>query len=230
MNLHCFSLFNLSTIVRVSVASVIICHFFYHLYKGSVTPETAVISSQIPCASLVFIPKIVHQTYKTRDLPSNYREWRQSCIDLNPDWEFKIWTDDDNQNLVQMHYPHLLSIYNNYDRKIKKIDMVRYLMLDHYGGVYLDMDMTCLRPFGTLFDNSKDSTVATQGMEEYANAFMASPPHHPLLSEVITALPEAARMPDVLDATDPGFLTHRILRKTETSWRSLAQSTIYGNQ
>lgn len=96
-----------------------------------------------------------------------------------------------------MHYPHLLSVYNNYDRKIKKIDMVRYLMLDHYGGVYLDMDMTCLRPFRTLSDNSKDFTVATQGIEEYANAFMASPPHHPLSSEVITALPEAARMPDV---------------------------------
>jgi hypothetical protein len=31
------------------------------------------------------IKHIVHQTYKSKDLPENYAEWRQHCIELNPD-------------------------------------------------------------------------------------------------------------------------------------------------
>ena len=30
---------------------------------------------------------------------------------LNSDWEFKLWTDDFNQKLVEEDYPHLLELY-----------------------------------------------------------------------------------------------------------------------
>lgn len=59
-------------------------------------------------------------------------------------------------------HPHLLHrtapmtttllSYDAYDKKIKKIDSVRYFYLYHIGGLYYDMDMTCLKPFSTILD------------------------------------------------------------------------------
>ena len=100
-------------------------------------------------------PKIVHQSWKSRDLPASFKKWRQSCVDLNPDWEFRVWTDKENRELVKDHYPHLLKLYDTYDVHIKRIDMVRYLYLHKVGGVYIDLDFACLAPFGDLFEGKE---------------------------------------------------------------------------
>lgn len=77
------------------------------------------------------IPKVVHQTYSSTDLPLNYQTWRNDCISKNPEWEFKLWTDDDNSKLVSDHYPHLVDW-----RKVnkKKDDLVKLLYLHKFGG------------------------------------------------------------------------------------------------
>jgi mannosyltransferase OCH1-like enzyme len=98
------------------------------------------------------IPKIIHQTYKSNDLPHHFKVWREECIRLNPEWEFKLWTDEDNLQLVEEHYPHMLELYNSYDWYIKRVDMARYLILHKFGGLYMDFDMTCLKPFNNTFD------------------------------------------------------------------------------
>ena len=177
----------------------------------------------LPLSQPRHVPKIVHQTWKSQVIPSPYREWRQECIDLNPDWEFKIWTDDDNRELVKLHYPSFLSTYDAYDLNIKRIDSARYMMLHRYGGLYMDLDITCLRPFGTILDVPNTVYVAEQftladmnvktprGMQRrqkrVANAFMAAPAHHGLFTDILATLPHTAREIAVLKATGPRFLT-----------------------
>ena len=56
-------------------------------------------------ATMPRAPKIIHHTWKTAKLPAKQQTWRDKCIDLNPDWEFKLWTDADNAALVQTLYP-----------------------------------------------------------------------------------------------------------------------------
>jgi mannosyltransferase OCH1-like enzyme len=59
----------------------------------------------------------------------------------------------ENRKLVEEHYVERLPLYDGYeDVNIKRIHTVRYLYLDHYGGVYMDMDFTCLQLFGSEFD------------------------------------------------------------------------------
>jgi mannosyltransferase OCH1-like enzyme len=36
------------------------------------------------------IPKIIHQTYKNESIPVVWQEAQQSCIDLHPDYEYKV--------------------------------------------------------------------------------------------------------------------------------------------
>lgn len=36
------------------------------------------------------IPKIIHQTYKNNTIPEQWKQGQQSCIDLHPDYEYKV--------------------------------------------------------------------------------------------------------------------------------------------
>ena len=53
---------------------------------------------------------------------------------MNPDWEYKLWTDEDLHELVQDHYPELEELYLSYPNPVQRADMGRYLVLDHCGG------------------------------------------------------------------------------------------------
>jgi inositol phosphorylceramide mannosyltransferase catalytic subunit len=192
--------------------------------------STSALARMLPTVSREgHVPKIVHQTWKSTKLPSPYREWRQECIDLNPGWEFKIWTDDDNRELVRLHYPSFLTTYDNYDVNIKRVDSARYMILHRHGGVYMDLDMSCLQPFGQIFDaphtfyaaeqfsridvgTSKRRKIRRQ-LSKVANAFMAAPSNHSLITAMLAELPNTAKQRAVLTATGPRFLT------TMINWR-----------
>ena len=36
------------------------------------------------------IPKIIHQTYINESIPTHWKEPQQSCLDLHPDYEYKV--------------------------------------------------------------------------------------------------------------------------------------------
>jgi hypothetical protein len=169
------------------------------------------------------VPRIIHQTYKSHDLPANYYAWREECKRLNPCWEFKLWTDQDNLKFVRQKFPRFFPYYMAYTAKIKRIDSVRYLILYLYGGVYFDLDMTCLRPFHErTFDKVNTFYVASQfdanvapdlARGRYANAFMAASPRHSVLEEIINRLP-SQRNKGVLKATGPRLLTSVVEQTT----------------
>lgn len=95
------------------------------------------------------IPKIIHHT-----APADERQWhyiwhecRKSWMDKFPDFEFKIWNDEDNRNLVKSDYSDFLEMYDNLPHKIMRVDFSRFCMLHKYGGFYVDMDIYCYKNF-----------------------------------------------------------------------------------
>ena len=72
----------------------------------------------------------------------------------NPKTKMIIWDEPKLDKLVKQHYPHLLSIWNQFPTPFYKIDFGRYLVLKRYGGMYLDLDMECVRPLPP--DNEMD--------------------------------------------------------------------------
>ena len=137
---------------------------------------------------------------------------------LNPDWTFWLWTDEDNRELIRQHYPHFLSVYDGYDVKMKRIDAARIFYLHRYGGIYLDLDFTCLKPFtkfalpsgAAVFSHQYPTHLAVRKADSVANNFMASPPAHPLYGFLIRKLVVSARK-SLLYATGPNFLTAGIV-------------------
>ena len=163
------------------------------------------------------IPKIVHQEYKDEDLPANMKAWREGCMRLNPDWEFKLWTDDMNQQLIEEDYPHLLDLYNGYDQKIKRIDMIRFVYLHKFGGVYIDLDVACMKPFGTIFQEYPNKFIVVNQFKkqrDYANNIMAASEGHEIFQDIFNTLPSTKRNV-VIESAGGLFLQYHVLPKTK---------------
>ncbi|MCJ1286152.1 hypothetical protein MMC26_005497 [Xylographa opegraphella] len=91
------------------------------------------------------IPKIIHQVFHdwkfhNQTMPSDWDEVRQTCIDSNKGWEYRLWTEQSSRELIETHYPWFLSTYDGYKFPVQRVDAVRYFILLKYGGIYLDLD------------------------------------------------------------------------------------------
>lgn len=178
--------------------------------------------------SSVEIPKVVHQTYKSATFPPRLQAYRDSWKRFLPDWEHRLWLDEDNRNLVKEHYPWFLSTYDSYDQNIKRVDAARLFMMHRHGGVYADTDVEAVRDPSPLFAGRHDliffaqSSIrcgraarvqVPQGEESVGaipNALMASVPGHPFWIYLASKLVSARREGLVMWATGPSRLTEAL--------------------
>ena len=63
-------------------------------------------------------------------------EW---CAYADPELP-KMWTDAKSRELIATEYPWFLNTFDNYTHPIQRADAIRYFVLAHYGGVYIDLD------------------------------------------------------------------------------------------
>ena len=119
-------------------------------------------------------------------------------MELNPSWTFRLWSDADNRQLIAEHYPSFLGVYDNYTIPMQRVDAARLFQVHRFGGLYLDLDFACLKPFE--MNNSirhGEATFSYQYMDPHrlgaiANNVFAAPPQHPLFSFIIRGLPYGA--------------------------------------
>lgn len=110
--------------------------------------------------------KIIHQTWKTNQLPGLFKNWSESWKACLPDWEYRFYTDDDNRAYIAKHFPSLLEQYDRYgseedasltyDPTIRRVDMAKYAYLAAEGGLYVDMDMECMKDPTPIFQKMND--------------------------------------------------------------------------
>ena len=50
------------------------------------------------------IPKIIHQTYRSKELPPEIFEIVEGFKSLNPDWEYRFYTDEDILDYIQKNF------------------------------------------------------------------------------------------------------------------------------
>ena len=161
------------------------------------------------------IPKIIHQT-----APADKNKWPEvwfkcqiSWKEKFPDFEYKMWTDDDLDSLIKNDFAYFYDIYKNYDVNIKRIDIARYFILYKYGGIYADMDYICFKNFYDLLPKDKVSISESPWREnEYLqNALMISPKESPFWMKVIEKATirfnENYNNGDVLDVTGPRLIS-----------------------
>ena len=160
------------------------------------------------------VPKIIHQT-----APADKSKWhpiwyhcQESWKKNFPNYEYKMWTDEDNENLIKTKYSWFYDTYKGFKHNISRVDSSRYFYLYEYGGIYADMDFECLKNFEHILPNGKVSIAETpyqsNPSEEYQNALMVSPPKHPFWMCLILNMYENR------ESNDPIIVTVRPVDKT----------------
>mmetsp|Transcript_96479 Transcript_96479/g.259115 ORF Transcript_96479/g.259115 Transcript_96479/m.259115 type:complete len:346 (-) Transcript_96479:140-1177(-) len=159
------------------------------------------------------IRKIIHQTWKTDQLPGRLKNWSESWKTCLPGWEHRLYTDSDTRDYIATRFPAFLATYDAYDRPIKRVDAFRYAVLAKEGGLYVDLDIECLRDPSSIFDSMEGMTdlLVCEGCNQISNAIMASTGPSQFFSKVVSLLQDPRVSPhhkgDVLYTTGPRFLT-----------------------
>lgn len=129
------------------------------------------------------IPKIIHQTWRTREIPAVYRpHWVSSWRAHHPTWEYRLWTDADLEQLAAAHYPEFSGLLAR-ARGVVRADVGRALVLHRHGGLYSDLDYMALKPMDPLLDGANICLSRLSGGYVH-NALMAAAADQELLMDL----------------------------------------------
>lgn len=167
------------------------------------------------------IPKMFHTIWidfgKGKDVFPKYEQNIKEFHKLHPGWIFKNWTEPEIIELIKFKHPYFLPIFQSYDKPIKKHDSARMIVLDVFGGVYIDHDFIPLKNIESLLKFYE----IVLGNEESSyfcpvNGLIATISGHPFLRKIICEMnkPEVAQM-NVLKATGPALIKRMILSYAE---------------
>ncbi len=76
-------------------------YLWWPVYSGTVRLAVA---SQ-PGDNNLPVPKILHQTWKDKDVPEKWKAAQQACIAAHPGYEYKLWTDADAEKVRVLTRP-----------------------------------------------------------------------------------------------------------------------------
>ena len=108
-----------------------------------------------------------------------YREsWRRH----HPDWEMHLWTDENlPTDLVREE------AYERLRKPAERADIIRLEVLLRFGGLYVDVDVECLRSIEPLLDGV-EFCMANNRPDVLGNAVIGARPGHPILEQAVRDL------------------------------------------
>jgi inositol phosphorylceramide mannosyltransferase catalytic subunit len=173
--------------------------------------------------SLLSVPKIIHQQWKTEDIPMGLfknvnAEWRS--LFSEPEYQHMLWTDKKMRALIDERFPWFLSVYDSYPTNIQRADASRYFILYAYGGLYADLDYEPLVNFWRDIPPDRVSLIESPYMfnEQVQNSLMASPKGDPFWNITFDLLQERHKSEDILYSTGPVLVDESIRRAPHMSW------------
>jgi mannosyltransferase OCH1-like enzyme len=130
------------------------------------------------------IPKIIHQLWiGPKGAPTKFMDsWR----DKHPEYEYIRWSE----SVIKERGLHLSCTdkINDMEEINGKADIIRWEILYHYGGIFLDADSICIEPLNEIITDCKafaiwENEQCRQGL--VAPGAMGFPPKHPLVRACI---------------------------------------------
>ena len=128
------------------------------------------------------IPKIIHIMWIGPRPPP------QECIDswweMHPNWTHMFWDD---AKVAEFEFQNQHAI--DQSQFISgKVNIMRYEILKHFGGVFIDADALCLKPLdeGDFLEREAFSCYINENLSlRVANGYMGFIKNYPLLDELI---------------------------------------------
>lgn len=184
------------------------------------------------------IPKIIHQIWLGSELPKKSKVLQKSWIENHPTWIYILWTDNgsnyDKNDLVLHSFEEVIAwlnrrpedkticivdirklnlenryAYNHSPNYGEKSDITRYEILYKIGGLYIDTDFECLKPFDPIH-NHCDFFAGVSYEREYIvyNGLIGCHAGHPIIRNCIDQIKQNySKHSSTMARTGPYLLT-----------------------
>lgn len=165
------------------------------------------------------IPKNIHFIWLDKNneqqnkIPEKYNKYLESWKQNNPEYDIKIWFNQDIYNLLKSIDQKYLNFFNNIKMLICKCDFIRMLIIYFTGGIYSDLDFFCLRPLDRLIENKSYLFFEEvpehhfNGVKRLYNGFFASTKYNPFifgwLEYIMKNWKDSREPEDVMNLTGP---------------------------
>lgn len=143
------------------------------------------------------IPKIIHHVCDYPDgIPENLLSLAATWAEKHPGWEQRFWDKEQMDRFVHEVCPEFEPVYLAYPHNVQRWDAVRYLILYHIGGMYVDLDYECFHPFDAILEGRKCCIAVEPALNAryndvpriVSNALMASVPGCAFMRKIIEEL------------------------------------------
>lgn len=98
-----------------------------------------------------------------------FNKYSNSWKEKNPNIYYHCWTLKECLIFISLFYPNYISIINSFKYIIQFCDFVRYVILYHYGGLYVDMDYFCNKSFEKIFNSDKYNVCLVETKNKISN-------------------------------------------------------------
>ena len=151
------------------------------------------------------IPRIIHRIWLGGEpLLDEFQHYGETWRTHHPGWEIRLWTDDDLPELG------LTEALERGRHPAEQADVLRYELLERFGGVYVDIDFECLRSLEPLIDEVEVFAVLMAGSQtrrRVSNCMLGAVPGHPLFERASREAALRIGVGTIPSATGPPFFT-----------------------
>jgi mannosyltransferase OCH1-like enzyme len=212
--------------------------YMYETLPRNLAPSNSTLSSSSSSSSSSSeargVPKLFHQTWKTEDLLPRHERCRQTWLPFlqKHGWTSRFWTDALLELFVETNFAWYLPVWHQLRPFIKKVDVFRYLLLWHQGGLYVDMDMEALeadRLFQVLEQGSAQRPMVCfvpvqhtppswpLDTDAASPALLASTAGHPFWLHLLRYIALNHHKKHVIEATGPIAVSNALLTWPRTA-------------
>jgi mannosyltransferase OCH1-like enzyme len=176
---------------------------YYLNYDGNKTPD---------------IPQNIHFIWLGGQFPQKYKRMQETWSVLHPTWQIKVWDDNDAENFGMINK----KTYDAIQNPGAKSDIFRYEILHRHGGLYIDTDFMCLKPFDLLLYLDFFAGGGWNAFPVLFNGLMACKPNDGFIKTVIDEITRKQIKPhygldQILDLVGPLFITDIYLKYIKTT-------------
>lgn len=128
------------------------------------------------------IPRVIHRIWLGKEaIPKALLEFEKSWTKHHPNWTVKLWTDNNRPNLLNE------KLFTEAQSPNERSNILRYEILQQFGGLYVDTDVESLKPIDPLIqDETFFAGMLWNGL--VCNALIGAIPHHPTIDAVVAGL------------------------------------------
>jgi hypothetical protein len=120
------------------------------------------------------VPKIIHLIYFPWDKNQKLKEdvndfdhtYYSKLVNKYPDFEIKLWNMEKMKFFFNEHYPDVLKLsFEHMRRPIQLVDLYRYIVVYHYGGIYIQYGSEiCTNIYNIFPSSNKEVCLYTENV------------------------------------------------------------------